>query len=297
MKKWFDKLDKGKKRIMGAGVAVAIILLLTLGAWGVYAAISKPQDTVAKNNEGMDAKGVGQKESEAKKDDKKASAKKDEDESTEIKDGKDESEKDAAKDVTGSNAKEQEPTGATENANAVPQGNGTAASSAPSNPTKNTTPQGNGNSNQTAQTQNNTVQTQNNQQSSQPQNQQQSQQTPAPSVPVQDTHPAPSEQPKPEEKQPVWHDPVYEHRWVVDQAAWDETVQVPIYETVEIAVGNQSGLKISGDPNEYLLDNPNGDTGWHSDVVSVQVGTEDSIKHHDEVGHWEDVLVKDGYWE
>jgi hypothetical protein len=296
MKKWFDKLDKGKRRIMGAGVAVAIVLLLTLGAWGIYVVTSKPQDTVAKNNEGMDAKGVGQKESEAKKDDKKASAKKDEDESTEIKDGKDEGEKDVAKDVTGSDAKEKEPTEVVENANAVPQGTGTAASSAPSNPTKNTTSQGNGNSNQTAQTQGNTTQKQDTQQQN---NQQQN--PPASTVPVESTTPAPTEQPKQEETR-VWvNEPVYEDRWVVVQEAWDEPIQVPVYEQRELSVCNGCGADITNNIDEHLKSNMLAGNyacgGYHSEVVSVQVGTKDDIIHHDEVKRLEPVKIADGYWE
>lgn len=50
---------------------------------------------------------------------------------------------------------------------------------------------------------------------------------------------------------------------VLVQAAYDE--QVPITEMKEICVGNQSGLQINGDPNEYLLNNSNGDSGWHSE--------------------------------
>ena len=50
--------------------------------------------------------------------------------------------------------------------------------------------------------------------------------------------------------------PIYgtDQKWVVDQAAWTETVSEPIYEMKEIAVGNQSGKEIIGDPNKYLLD-------------------------------------------
>lgn len=314
MKKWFDKMDKGKKGLVGAGVAVALVLLLTLGAWGVHAVTAKPQDTVAKNDT-VDARETGQKKSETKKDDKKSSDQKSQDKAETGKDGE---EKGEDKDVAGSDAKEKEPAEAAGSADAAPQGNGNTAPSSlmsntspqgnkNSNQANNATPQGNKNSNQTA-----PAQTQNNQQSSQPQNQQpgqqqNQQQNPAPSASVQGTNPGLSEQPKQEEKsaeqpkqeekQPVWHDPVYDRRWIVDQAAWEETVSTPIYETVEIAVGNQSGLKIIGDPNEYLLDNANGDTGWHSEVQTVQVGTDTITVPHEEVGHWEDVLVKEGYWE
>ena len=64
--------------------------------------------------------------------------------------------------------------------------------------------------------------------------------------------------------------PVHTHNWE------KEYVDTSYNERVEIAVGNQSGLKIEGDPNEYLLNNSNGDTGWHSE--------------------WEDHWVEDGYY-
>lgn len=63
------------------------------------------------------------------------------------------------------------------------------------------------------------------------------------------------------------------------QAAYDE--QVPVTEMKEICVGNQSGLQINGDPNEYLLNNSNGDSGWHSELRETVVGYK-SV-HHDAV--------------
>lgn len=91
--------------------------------------------------------------------------------------------------------------------------------------------------------------------------------------------------------------PVYgtEQKWVVDQAAWTETVNEPIYEMKEIAVGNQSGKEIAGDPNEYLLNNSNGDTGWHSEWIQVPVGNNTYTIDHPEQGHWESYSVVTGY--
>ena len=66
---------------------------------------------------------------------------------------------------------------------------------------------------------------------------------------------------------------------VLVQAAYDE--QVPITEMKEICVGNQSGLQINGDPNEYLLNNSNGDSGWHSELRETVVGYK--TIHHDAV--------------
>lgn len=66
---------------------------------------------------------------------------------------------------------------------------------------------------------------------------------------------------------------------VLVQAAYDE--QVPVTEMKEICVGNQSGLQINGDPNEYLLNNSNGDSGWHSELRETVVGYK--TVHHDAV--------------
>lgn len=85
--------------------------------------------------------------------------------------------------------------------------------------------------------------------------------------------------------------PLYTQQWVVDQAAWTETVSEPVFEMVEIAVGNQSGLEIVGDPNEYLLNNMNGDTGWHSEWIQKQTGTNTYTVPHPEQGHYESVVT------
>jgi hypothetical protein len=94
----------------------------------------------------------------------------------------------------------------------------------------------------------------------------------------------------------TWVEPVYERKWVVTKAAWTESK--PVYEnrgvarclvcgaenTTETAISNhayQHALK--GEAGNYTVENK-----------SVQVGTE--TINHPEVGHWEDVLVKDGYW-
>ena len=66
---------------------------------------------------------------------------------------------------------------------------------------------------------------------------------------------------------------------VLVQAAYDE--QVPVTEMKEICVGNQSGLQINGDPNEYLLNNSNGDSGWHSEWRETITGY--NTVHHDAV--------------
>lgn len=89
---------------------------------------------------------------------------------------------------------------------------------------------------------------------------------------------------------PQNHAPIYRQQYVVDKAAWSE--EVPVWGNKTIYVGNQSGTIITGDPNEYLLNNSNGDTGWHSEVVPIQTGTK--TIYHEEVGHWENVLICNG---
>ena len=80
---------------------------------------------------------------------------------------------------------------------------------------------------------------------------------------------------------------VTETRTVVDQPAYDE--QVPVTEMKEICVGNQSGLQINGDPNEYLLNNSNGDSGWHPEWREEVTGYQ--TVHHDAVTHTKTVTT------
>ena len=75
----------------------------------------------------------------------------------------------------------------------------------------------------------------------------------------------------------VHHAEVGHNEQVLVQAGYDE--QKPIYEQQEIHVGNQSGTIIQGDPNEYLLNNSNGDGGWHTELKQVLIGYE--TIHHD----------------
>ena len=117
-----------------------------------------------------------------------------------------------------------------------------------------------------------------------------------------DQSPAPQpEKPSQPEKKPVWHDPVYEKKWVVDQAAWDETISEPIYEMVEKSICNGCLADITGNPWGHIdaaLDAGNFNCGgYHSEWVQEQTGTNTHTVHHDEVGHWEEVLVQEGYWE
>lgn len=119
------------------------------------------------------------------------------------------------------------------------------------------------------------------------------QETPAQSQPSQTEQPA--------QKEPVWHEPVYENRWIVDQAAWDETVSEPIYEQVERCICNGCGTDITNNIDAHLesqmLAGNMACSGYHSEWQTIQTGTNSYVVHHDEVGHWEQVLVQEGYWE
>ena len=94
--------------------------------------------------------------------------------------------------------------------------------------------------------------------------------------------------PQPEQPQPTVHAPIYKQQWVVDTAAWTE--EVPIWGNKEISVCNTCGADITGFSVQHLLDTEHG--GYHSEVIKVQTGTRQI--YHEEVGHWENVLVCGG---
>lgn len=109
----------------------------------------------------------------------------------------------------------------------------------------------------------------------------------------------PSEPSKPAEPEKQWNEPVYEDCWVVDQAAWDEVIEEPVYEMVERCICNQCGADITSDPWGHLEQSAisGGNCGgYHSDWQQVQTGTTTRTIHHDEQGHYEPVLVQEGYW-
>ncbi len=124
---------------------------------------------------------------------------------------------------------------------------------------------------------------------------------PAQSEPVQ-SEPAPSK-PQAESKPAHTHNwqPQYstESTWVVDQAAWDETVSEPVYETAELSVCNGCGADITADPwghiESQMIAGNTSCGGYHSEYVQVQTGTNTYTIHHDEVGHYEDSQVLTGY--
>ena len=119
---------------------------------------------------------------------------------------------------------------------------------------------------------------------------------PVPETP--NTQPSQPEE-KPAEPQKTWHEPVYEDRYVVDQAAWDEVIEEPVYENVERCICNGCGADITSDPWGHIEQSAiSGGScgGYHSEWQQVQTGTTSRTIHHNEVGHTERVLVQEGYW-
>ena len=91
----------------------------------------------------------------------------------------------------------------------------------------------------------------------------------------------------------TWHPPVYENVWVVDKAAWTE--EIPKYEAELHWICNQCGADITGNPGEHISNPDSSCGGYHSEYYDVQVGT--TTVNWPEEGHWEQKLVKEGYWE
>lgn len=108
--------------------------------------------------------------------------------------------------------------------------------------------------------------------------------TPQPSAP------APQQRPVEPQKPVHTHDfqPVYTQKWVVDQPAWTETVETPVYGMDERSICNTCGADITGFSTQHILDGDCG--GYHSEWVQVQTGTKTETIQHPEVGHNENVI-------
>lgn len=81
-------------------------------------------------------------------------------------------------------------------------------------------------------------------------------------------------------------------RWVVDQAAWDETVEVPVYKTVTeywIRLTNGTILTYeSWNECENAMDKYGSEVAANgSGSKQVLSGYNKTTIHHEEVGHWE----------
>lgn len=87
---------------------------------------------------------------------------------------------------------------------------------------------------------------------------------------------------------PQNHAPIYRQQYVVDKAAWSE--EVPVIQTVEKVYCSTCGADITGHAGEHLDETMHG--GYYSKGVPIQTGTK--TIYHEEVGHWENVLICNG---
>ena len=98
----------------------------------------------------------------------------------------------------------------------------------------------------------------------------------------------PTQPETPAQPQPTVHDPIYTQQWVVDQAAWTE--EVPVWGNKTIWICNTCGMDITDDVYGHIDTTMHG--GYSSKVIQIQTGTK--TIYHEEVGHWENVLVCGG---
>lgn len=99
--------------------------------------------------------------------------------------------------------------------------------------------------------------------------------------------------PQPEQPHPTVHAPIYKQQWVVDTAAWTE--EVPVYEMIPVMICNDCGVHLNASNCWDHIENHamNGGKGsWTDTYEKQQTGTKQI--HHEEVGHWENVLVCGG---
>lgn len=90
------------------------------------------------------------------------------------------------------------------------------------------------------------------------------------------------------------YQPVHTQKWVVDQAAWTETVETPVYTTVERCICNGCGADITDNLWTHLKESAlagGSCGGYHSGVQQIQTGTNKEIIEHPEQGHNEDVIA------
>lgn len=116
-----------------------------------------------------------------------------------------------------------------------------------------------------------------------------------PSTPAPEQKPAP-QQPVAPSKPEHTHNfqPVYVQQWVVDQPAWTETVETPVYENQTVWICNGCGADITGNIDGHTKDammSGKPECGsYHSEVKQIQTGTNTQTIQHPEVGHNENVI-------
>ena len=103
----------------------------------------------------------------------------------------------------------------------------------------------------------------------------------------------------PVQTQPTVHQPIYKQQYVVDQAAWTETVTKPVYEWKTQYICNNCKMNLGSYENavQHMKDSllSGGKCGSYTDTpVQVQVGTKTEYIQHPEKGHWENILICNG---
>lgn len=102
----------------------------------------------------------------------------------------------------------------------------------------------------------------------------------------------------PEPEQPThthnYSIPMYTQQWIVDQPAWTESVNEPVYEMIEHSICNGCGADITGNPWGHIDAQLDAGIytcgGYHSEWVQEQVGTNSYTVEHPEQGHYESVV-------
>ena len=92
--------------------------------------------------------------------------------------------------------------------------------------------------------------------------------------------------------QPAVHAPLYQQQYVVDTPAWTETVTKPVYGNKTIWICNTCGMDITDDVYGHIDTTMHG--GYSSKVIQIQTGTRTEYINHEEIGHWENVLICNG---
>ena len=87
---------------------------------------------------------------------------------------------------------------------------------------------------------------------------------------------------------PQNHAPIYRQQYIVDKAAWSE--EVPVWGNKIVWTCNTCGADITDDVYGHIDTTMHG--GYSSKVIQVQTGTK--TIYHEEVGHWENVLICNG---
>ena len=83
--------------------------------------------------------------------------------------------------------------------------------------------------------------------------------------------------------------PLYAQQWVVDQAAWTETVSEPVFEMQIVWYCNTCGEDITSNPEGHIDETMH--AGYRNDWKQVQTGTNTYTVPHPEQGHYESVVT------